>query len=75
MQREIAAASDAASREYHGKIPKDQQNPLGVWDMMTKAATDLVDSIQNKDFDTYLAVAHPKNGEAFFTEVYFLHSF
>ncbi|HYP43010.1 MAG TPA: hypothetical protein VEQ18_03220 [Candidatus Nitrosocosmicus sp.] len=43
--------------------------------MMTKAATDLVDSIQNKDFDKYLAVANPKNGEAFFTEVYLLHSF
>ena len=43
--------------------------------MMTKAATGLVDSIQNKDFDKYLSIAHPKNGEVFFTEVYFLHSF
>jgi mannose/fructose/N-acetylgalactosamine-specific phosphotransferase system component IIB len=71
MQREIAVASDEAARDYYENTIKELQTPQGVWEVMSTAATKLVEGIKKKDFDKYLSVANPRNGEDFMDEVQF----
>ncbi len=69
MQREIAVAADEAAREYLKKTPEQERTPSGIWDCMNNASDKFVKAIHSKDFDKYLAVANPKNGDDFFREV------
>lgn len=62
-------ASDEAARAYIQKTPKEEQTATEVWDAMTKASDNMVDSIKKKDFTKYLAIANPKNGDDFLGEV------
>ena len=41
----------------------------GVSHAVTAGANSMIKAIKAKDFHKYLAVANPKNGEAFFEEV------
>ncbi len=69
FQREIAVASDDAAREYLKSTPKDEQTASGVWDAMTEASENMVESIRKKDFTKYLTIANPKHGDEFLDEV------
>jgi hypothetical protein len=62
-------ASDEAARAYIQKTPKEEQTATEVWDAMTKASDNMVDSIKKKDYTKYLAIANPKNGDDFLGEV------
>ena len=62
-------ASDDAAREYRRSTPKDEQTASGVWDAMTEASENMVESIRKKDFTKYLAIANPKHGDEFLEEV------
>lgn len=62
-------ASDEAARVYLEKTPVEEQTAKGVWDAMTLASVNMVDSIKKKDFTKYLAIANPKNGEDWLGEV------
>lgn len=39
------------------------------WEVMDKAAKAAIRSIRNQEFEKFLAVADPKNGEPFFAKV------
>ncbi len=71
LQREIALAADEAAREYLKRTPESERTPSSIWDSMNNASDKFVKSIHTKDFDKYLAVANPKNGDEFFREVCF----
>ena len=72
FQREIVAASDEAARIYKENTPILEQTAAGVWDAMTAASNNMVDTIKKKDFTKYLAIANPKNGDDFLAEVSWL---
>ena len=69
LQQEIAVAADVAARAYLEKTPADKQTANAVWDVMNEASDSMVDSIKRKDFTKYLAIANPKNGDDFLSEV------
>lgn len=69
LQREISVAADEAVRAYKDKTPLDEQTATGVWDAMTTASENMVESIKKKDFTKYLQLANPKNGDDFLAEV------
>ena len=62
-------ASDEAAKAYMEKTPADEQTASAVWEIMNDASEKMVDSIKNKDFTKYLAIANPKNGDDFLNEV------
>lgn len=74
FQQDISRAADDAAAEYHRTTPPENISPEGVWDAMALATDTMVKAIKAKDFLKYLAVANPKNGEAFFDEVNSLFS-
>lgn len=74
FQQDISRAADDAATEYHRITPPENISPEGVWDAMALATDTMVKAIKAKDFLKYLAVANPKNGEAFFDEVNLLFS-
>jgi hypothetical protein len=51
------------------KTPEQERSPSGIWDAMSDASDKFVKAVHTKDFDKYLAVANPKNGDDFFREV------
>ena len=63
------AASDEAARIYKEKTAIEDQTAAGVWDAMTAASNNMVESIKKKDFTKYLTIANPKNGDDFLNEV------
>ena len=68
-QREISIAADNAARLYHETTLEDRRSALEIWDTMTKAQDRLIKSIQSRNFENYISVAHKDNGDDFFHEV------
>jgi hypothetical protein len=62
-------AADDASRDYLKRTPEQERTADGIWNAMTKASEKLVKCIVAKDFEKYLSVANPKNGDEFIAEV------
>lgn len=69
-QREVASASDEACREYKSNTPLEDQTARGIWEVMEKAAKTTIKNIRSHEFEKYLAVADPGNGDEFFSEVF-----
>lgn len=69
LQREISQASDAAARAYKDNTPPQERTAIGVFKAMSSAEEKARKSYRSKSFEKYIAVANPKNGEAFFDEV------
>jgi hypothetical protein len=62
-------AADDAAHEYLKNTSRDEQTASGVWDAMTEASENMVESIRKKDFTKYLTIANPKHGDEFLDEV------
>ena len=69
LQKEISAVVDAAAFQYKETTPVEDRTAPGIWLAMTKAQQKMVKLIRARNFDKYIAVANPKNGDAFFDEV------
>ena len=62
-------ATDEAAREYTLQTPIQERTALGIWEAIKTAIDKFVKAIHAKDFDKYLAMANPKNGNDFLKEV------
>lgn len=62
-------AADEAAREYTMQTPLQERTAPGIWEAMKNASDKFVKAVHAKDFDKYLAVANPKNGNDFLKEV------
>ena len=60
---------DAAALQYKETTIVEERTTPGIWLAMTKAQQKMVKLIQMRNFDKYIAVANPKNGDEFFDEV------
>lgn len=69
LQAEIARAADDAVEEYNRSVPENERTATGVWEVMQTANDKAIKTIKQKDFQKYLAVANPKNGDDFFNQV------
>ena len=69
VQKEISAAADAAALQYKETTLVEDKTAPGIWLAMTKAQQKMVKLIRARNFDKYIAVANPKNGDTFFDEV------
>ena len=69
LQKEISAAADVAVLQYKETTPIEDKTAPGIWLAMTKAQQKMVKLIRARNFDKYIAMANPKNGDAFFNEV------
>ena len=69
LQKKISTAADAAALQYKETSPVENKTSPGIWLAMTKAQQKMVKLIQARNFDKYIVVAIPKNGDAFFDEV------
>lgn len=48
----------------------EDQTAKGIWEVMEKAAKATIKNIRSHEFEKYLAVADPGNGDEFFSEVF-----
>ena len=69
LQKEISAAIDAAALQYKDTTPVEDKTASGIWLAMTKAQQKMVKLIRARNFDKYIVVTNPKNGDVFFDEV------
>ena len=69
LQKEISAATDDDALQYKETTLVEDRIAPGIWLAMTKAQQKMVKLIRAKNFDKYIAMANPKNGDAFFDEV------
>ena len=75
VQKEISNAADTVARVYREATPDDRRSAPEIWDTMTKARDRLIKTIQSRNFEKYISVAHKNKGEDFFLEVLPLHVF
>lgn len=62
IQRQCAAASDAACSNYYQTVPEHERTGHGVWSAMEKAITKTVKFWRGQRFDKMVAIANPANG-------------
>jgi hypothetical protein len=55
--------------EYNARTPEMDRTATAVWDVMQRASDKAIRVIKQKDFQKYLTVANPANGEEFFNQV------
>ena len=58
------AGSTSPTRHWKIKLAR------GIWEVMDKAPKTTIKNIHSHEFDKYLAVANPGNGDEFFFEVF-----
>jgi len=61
--------TNEATREYTKQTPLQERSTPGIWEAMKNASDQFVKAIYAKDFDKYLAVVNPKNGNDFLKEI------
>ncbi len=62
-------AADKATREYTMRTPLHEKTTPGIWEAMKIASDKFVKAVHAKDFDKYLMVANPNNGNDFLKKV------
>ena len=72
VQKEIFVAIDIVALLYKETTLVEERSALGIWLAMTKAQQKMVKLIKTRNFDKYIAVANPKNGNAIFDEIPYL---
>jgi len=55
--------------DYNARTPEADRTATAVWDVMQRASDKAIRLIKQKDFQKYLTVANPANGEEFFNQV------
>jgi len=62
-------ATDEATQEYTMRTLLQERSAPSIWEAMKNASHKFVKVAHTKDFDKYLVVANPKNGNDFLKEV------